>query len=200
MISALFQQISDESAAIAARVKPAVVQITDGRGSIGAGMIWHADGLIITNAHVVDNREVGVILNDAREFPAQVIALDREQDLAALAITADALPVIAIGDSDRVRAGEWVLSLGHPFGIPHALTAGVVIGRGDSLPEMRAGREWIALGVHLRPGHSGGPTVNIRGEVIGVNTMITGPEVGFAIPVNTVKAFLKRTVGLHATA
>jgi serine protease Do len=200
MVGHLLQQFSDETAALAARVKPAIVQITNGRGSIGAGTVWHADGMIITNAHVVENREVSVVFSDGRAFAAQLITLDRDEDLAALAVPAHGLETLPVGDSDRVRAGEWVLSLGHPFGIPHALTAGVVIGRGDSLPEMAVGREWIALGVHMRPGHSGGPTVNIRGEIIGVNTMITGPEVGFAIPVNTVKRFLKRTVGLHATA
>lgn len=196
----LLKLFSDDTAQIADQVRPSLVQIIGQRGSVGAGTIWHSDGLIVTNAHVLVEDDMRILLADGREFEAQIVASDRDEDVAALAITASGLPTIPVGDSDRVRAGEWIISLGHPFGIPHALTAGTVIGRGANLPEMRAGKEWIALGVHLRPGHSGGPTVNTRGEIIGINTMISGPEVGFAVPVNTVKNFLKRTVGLYKTA
>jgi len=81
-----------------------------------------------------------------------------------------------------------------------AMTAGVVIGAGADLPEMRPGREWIALNLTLRPGHSGGPLVDTDGRLLGVNTMITGPEVGFAIPVHVVKGFLKSTLGSNVSA
>jgi S1-C subfamily serine protease len=196
----LLAQFSDEMAAVAAKARRSVVRIVGQQGSIGAGTIWHADGLIITNAHVVSQGEVAVMLPDQTDtaYRAQVIASDREQDIAALAIEAVNLPTIAIGDSHRVRAGEWVMALGHPWGVRDAMTAGIIIGTGADLPEMPSGREWLALGLHLRPGHSGGPLLNVNGEIIGINTMITGPEVGFAIPVHVVKAFLKESLGAQA--
>jgi serine protease Do len=128
-------------------------------------------------------------------YTTKVLASDRGQDIAALAIEARDVPTIKLGDSRNIRAGEWVMALGHPWGLRDSLTAGVVIGKGVDLPEMQPGREWLALGLHLRPGHSGGPLLNVKGELIGINTMITGPEVGFAIPVHVVKHFLKETLG-----
>lgn len=196
----LLAQFSDEMAEVAAKARRSVVRIVGAQGSIGAGTIWHSDGLIITNAHVVSHGDVSVLLahEAGNPHPAQVIAYDREQDVAALYIDATNLPTIPVGDSRKVRTGEWVMALGHPWGIRDALTAGVVIGSGANLPEMPAGREWLALGLHLRPGHSGGPLLNVEGEIIGINTMITGPEVGFAVPVHVVKHFLKNTIGTQA--
>jgi serine protease Do len=196
----LLALLSDEIAEIAAKARPSVVRVVGAQGSIGAGTIWHSDGLIITNAHVVSRGEVAVLLSEeaTTAYPAQIIAYNREQDIAALYIEAINLPKITIGDSRRVRTGEWVMALGHPWGVRDSMTAGVVIGTGVDLPEMQSGREWLALGLHLRPGHSGGPLLNVNGEIIGINTMITGPEVGFAIPVHTVKAFLKATIGSQA--
>lgn len=209
----LFQQLSDEMASVADQVRQAIVQITDGNGSIGAGTIWHADGLIITNAHVVQGingrgqmrgrtqgRQLAVILPDGRRLPASVLAMDENNDLAALAVDASNLPTIEAGESQDLRPGEWVMALGHPWGVRDAMTAGVVIGAGANLPEMQPGREWIALNLTLRPGHSGGPLVNIKGQLIGVNTMISGPEVGFAVPAHVVKAFLKESLGTKGPA
>ncbi|GAB4512237.1 MAG: hypothetical protein OHK0046_11460 [Anaerolineae bacterium] len=203
-MSGLLQQWSDAMADTSAAVRRSLVQITDGRGSIGAGTIWHSDGLIMTNAHVVAERNrrqqvqlrnLTVVVPDGREFPATVLAMDVENDLAALSINADNLPTITLGDSRQVRAGQYVMALGHPWGVRDALTAGVVIGVGAELPEMLPGREWIALNLQLRPGHSGGPLVDTEGRLIGINTMISGPEVGFAVPVHIVKQFLKDALG-----
>lgn len=191
----LIQQFNDEMANIVERIRPSVVRVSDQHGNAGAGTIWHSDGLIVTNAHVIARGGLQVMLEDGRKLPAQVLAQDKENDVAALAIDANDLPTIDLGDSRQVRAGQWVLALGHPWGVPHVLTAGVVIGAGDDLPEMQSGREWIALGLKLRPGHSGGPLVDVEGRLIGVNTMISGPDVGFAIPVHVIKAFLKDTLG-----
>lgn len=194
-----------DSANIVAAAIPSVVRIASDEGSLGAGTIWHSDGLIITNAHVVLARGNGAVrrlrveLADGRQFNAQVIARDEREDLAALAIAASGLKAIALGDSQRARVGEWVLALGHPWGIADSLTAGIIIGAGDNLPE-QAGREWLALSLQLRPGHSGGPLLNASGALIGINTMIAGPNVGFAIPIHRVKAFLKETLGQAATA
>lgn len=202
----LLKQLSEDMADTYSAVQRSLVQITDGNGSIGAGTIWHEDGLIVTNAHVVAERSprgdvrmrnLSVILPDGREFPAQVLATDLENDLAAMSIEADNLPVITPGDSRQVRAGQYVMAMGHPWGIRDSLTTGVVIGIGADLPEMLPGREWIALNLRLRPGHSGGPLVDTDGNLIGINTMITGPEVGFAIPLHIVKAFLKKALGAN---
>lgn len=203
-MSTLFQQWSETMADVTAEAQRALVQITDGRGSIGAGTIWHSDGLIVTNAHVVTDydrrglmrmRELHVVLPDGRQLPASVLAVDAEKDLAALAVNASDLPTVEPGDSQALRPGEWVLALGHPWGVRDALTAGVVIGAGDNLPEMQPGREWIALNLTLRPGHSGGPLVNTAGRVVGMNTMISGPEVGFAVPAHVIKTFLREALG-----
>lgn len=182
------------------RVHQALVQISNGRGA-GAGTIWHADGLIITNAHVVRGRHnLKATLPDGRTLPAQVIAYDQDLDLAALSVDADNLPTIEIGDSRTLKAGQIVTAVGHPWGIKGSITTGVVIGQGSELPEMQPGREWIAVDLHMRPGHSGGPLVDSEGRVIGINTMITGPDVGFAIPVQVVKAFLKEALNAQKIA
>jgi len=209
MNNPILQQLSEEMADISANVQRALVSITDRNGSIGAGTIWHSDGLIITNAHVVAERnhrgqvtmrQLGVTLPDQSHVPAQLLAMSVENDIAALAVSAINLPTVKIGDSKQVRAGQWVMALGHPWGVRDSLTAGVVIGMGGDLPEMRPGREWIALDLQLRPGHSGGPLFNTAGELIGINTMISGPEVGFAIPSHIVKAFLKESLGQNVSA
>ena len=208
----ILQAFSDEMATIASTTQRALVQITDGQNSIGSGTIWHSDGLIITNAHVIvergmirrgpygrvpvnRQRDVHIVLGDGRSLPVKVLAVDEENDLAAISVDGSDLPTIAVGDSNSVKAGQWVMAMGHPWGVIDSITAGVVIGVGADLPEIPTGREWIALNLHLRPGHSGGPLVDIDGNLIGVNTMITGPEVGFAIPAHTVKRFLKDKLG-----
>jgi S1-C subfamily serine protease len=191
----VLQQLNDRLAANVEQVRASLVQISNGRGA-GAGTIWHSDGLIITNAHVVrGHHHLNVTLPDGRTLPSEIIAYDEDQDLAALAVQASGLPTIALGDSRDLRPGQWVMAVGHPWGVQGAITSGVVIGAGADLPEMRTGREWIALSLHMRPGHSGGPLVNAAGQIVGINTMITGPDVGFAIPVQTVKRFLKATIG-----
>ena len=127
-----------------------------------------------------------------------MIAYNESVDLAALSVDARDLPTSEIGDSRRLKPGQWVMAVGHPWGVKGAVTSGVVIGTGAHLPEMgqmQPNREWIALSLHMRPGHSGGPLVDSAGRVVGINTMITGPDVGFAIPVQTVKTFLKETIG-----
>jgi serine protease Do len=172
------------------------VQISDGQGN-GAGTIWHPDGLIVTNAHVIaGRRSLRVTLADGRTFPAQVLAQDRNRDLAALAISTSGLPTIELGDSRRLQAGQWVFALGHPWGVIGAVTAGIVIGMGSEWPEMPpSGQDWVVVSLHVRPGNSGGPLVDVQGRLVGINTMMTGPEVGVAIPVQVAKSFLRETLG-----
>ncbi|MBI5301054.1 MAG: trypsin-like peptidase domain-containing protein [Chloroflexi bacterium] len=192
-------QLNAEMSDAIAGARRSLVEIRNGRGA-GSGIVWRSDGLIVTNAHVVAGRHhLNVILPDKREFPARVLALDTQHDLAALAIDARDLPAIELGDARGIQAGEWVMALGHPWGVIGAVTSGIVIGEGAQFPEMPAsGREWVVVSLHLRPGHSGGPLLDKQGKLVGINTMITGPDVGVAIPVNVAREFLRRA-GLAET-
>lgn len=200
-MSDLWQQLNGDLSAIVEKVRRSLVQISNGRGSAGAGTIWHADGLIITNAHVIaGHHTLKVTLPDGRILPARLLAADPNQDLAALSVEANDLPTVILGESKQLRPGQWVLALGHPWGVLGAATAGIVIDTGTP-PEMPRNRgEFLQVGLHLRPGHSGGPLVDDQGRLVGINTMITGPEVGLAVPVHTVKSFLRQALGSTSPA
>lgn len=162
------------------------------RTSLGSGFIMSADGYIITNNHVVkDADEVIVRLNDRREFVAKVIGTDERSDIAVLKIDAKSLPILKIGDSSKLKVGEWVLAIGSPFGFDHSVTQGIISAMGRSLPNENY-VPFIQTDVAINPGNSGGPLFNLQGEVIGVNSQIysrTGGYMGmsFAIPINVVK-------------
>jgi serine protease Do len=196
-MSSVLQLLNNDLSTIVTQTQRSLVRVLNGNGA-GAGTIWHSDGLIITNAHVVArSRSLEVALPDGRTFPAAIVARDDSHDLAALAIQAHDLPTIEPGDSNQLYPGQWVMALGHPWGVADAVTGGIVIGAGADLIELSAstGRDWVAVSLHLRPGHSGGPLIDVDGRLVGVNTLMTGPDVGAAVPVNTVKAFLKREIG-----
>ena len=181
-------------------VKRSLVVIRSGGRGIGAGSIWHASGLIITNAHVASQGNLEVSLPCGTDLPARVLAMDKEQDIAVLDVDAQDLPAVELGDSRNLAAGQWVMALGHPLGVQGAVSRGVVIGigpgAGPDLPEAPGeGREWIAASLSLRPGHSGGPLVDAQGRLVGINTVMAGPQVGLAIPVHVVKKFLKEHLG-----
>ena len=162
------------------------------RTSLGSGFIMSDDGYIITNNHVVkDADEIIVRLNDRREFIAEVIGADERSDLAVLKIESKRLPTLKLGDSSRLKVGEWVLAIGSPFGFDHSVTQGIISAMGRSLPNENY-IPFIQTDVSINPGNSGGPLFNLQGEVIGVNSQIysrTGGYMGmsFAIPVNVVK-------------
>jgi len=189
----LLQQLNDDLTANVEKARRSLVEIRNGHGGAGAGIVVRADGLVITNAHVIGRRSLKVTLPDGRALPARLIAYDRDHDLAALGVDARDVPAIELGDSKNLRPGQWVMSIGHPWGVAGAVTAGVLIGSGAEFPEMRTGgRTFIAASLHLRPGHSGGPMIDGEGKLVGVNTMINGPDVGMAIPVDIVNAFVKQ--------
>jgi serine protease Do len=194
-MSNLLQQLNFEMAGVVSQVRRSLVQIRDGRGGAGAGTLWHSDGLIMTNAHVVQRDRVEVALADGRILPGRLLARDPETDLAALTIEGRDFPTIELGDSKNLRPGQWVLALGHPWGVVGAVSAGPVINVGlpPELPHLS--REFVQAGLQLRPGHSGGPMVDVQGRLIGINTMITGPEVGLAVPLHVVKTFLRDYLG-----
>ncbi|HEX3060001.1 MAG TPA: Do family serine endopeptidase, partial [Usitatibacter sp.] len=160
---------------------------------LGSGFIVSADGFIVTNAHVVENAdEINVRLNDKREYKAKVIGVDTRSDVAVIKIDATGLPTVKIGDMTKVRVGEWVVAIGSPFGFANTVTAGIVSAKsrenlsGD--PNLDA-VPFIQTDVAVNPGNSGGPLLNMRGEVIGINSQIfsrTGSFAGisFAIPID----------------
>lgn len=154
---------------------------------VGSGFILSADGYVLTNAHVVDGAdEVFVTLTDKREFKAKVLGADTRTDVAVLKIEGDKLPFLLMGDSDKIRAGEWVIAIGSPFNLENTVTAGIISAKardtGEYLP-------LIQSDVAVNPGNSGGPLINMRGEVIGINSQIAtlsggSNGISFAVPIN----------------
>jgi len=155
----------------------------------GSGFIVSADGLILTNAHVVDGaQEVTVRLTDRREFRAKVLGADRKTDIAVIRIDAKNLPTVKLGDPGAIKVGEPVLAIGSPYGFENSATAGIVSAKSRSLPDGDI-VPFIQTDVAVNPGNSGGPLFNIRGEVIGINSQIysrSGGYMGisFAIPID----------------
>jgi serine protease Do len=161
--------------------------------SLGSGFIISHDGYIFTNNHVVEQADkILVKLSDGKEYEAKVIGRDAKTDIALIKIKpAESLPVAEIGDSERVRVGEWVLAIGNPFGLEQTVTAGIVSAKGRVIG---AGPydNFIQTDASINPGNSGGPLFNMEGKVIGINTAIVaqGQGIGFAIPVNMAKSIL----------
>ncbi len=157
--------------------------------SLGSGFIVGADGHILTNAHVVDGAdEVMVKLADKREFKAKVLGADKRTDVALIKIEASNLQVAKLGDSARLKVGEWVVAIGSPFGFENTVTAGIVSAKGRSLQHENF-VPFIQTDVAINPGNSGGPLFNMKGEVVGVNSQIysrSGGSMGlsFAIPID----------------
>ena len=196
----LLSQINDEMSAVVDGARRCLVQVHNGRRGAGAGTILHADGLIITNAHVVKRQSPKVTLEDGRTLPARLLTYDEDLDLAAVTVEARDLPTIELGRRGQLRPGQWVMALGHPWGVTGATTAGMVIDVGRPLEGLPYQGELIQVGLHLRPGHSGGPMVDGNGRLVGINTMISGPEVGLAVPIHSVKRFLKGNLGSAAAS
>ena len=162
----------------------------------GSGVIISEDGLIVTNNHVVSGAtEIEVTIGDKKTFKADIIGTDPATDVALLKIDAKGLPTIPMGNSDELRLGEWVLAIGSPYGLTSTITAGIVSAKGRSMPNYSGEfkiESFIQTDAAVNPGNSGGALVNIKGELVGINTAIisqTGSYAGysFAVPVNIVK-------------
>ncbi len=178
--------------AIFERVKPSVVQIhTEGRGG-GTGIIWHQDGRILTNNHVVarDDAKVQILLSDGRTLPARVLYRNQQLDLALLKAEGDALQPLPAGDSTQLRVGEWVFALGHPWGQRWVLTAGVVSAVSTIKLAENLSTRYIKSDVGLAPGNSGGPLLDADGNFIGINAMIFGGDLAVSIPSEVVSNWL----------
>ena len=157
----------------------------------GSGFIIDQEGYILTNEHVVHKAEkIKVTLSDGREFDGKVIGSDTTSDMAIVKIKADHLPMVTLGDSDKLRVGEIVVAIGNPYGLQQTVTMGVVSAEGRSIPvEGHTYRNFIQTDTAINPGNSGGPLLNTKGEVVGINTAIIAyaQGIGFAIPINIAK-------------
>jgi putative serine protease PepD len=203
------QLVSDEGTAkqVYDGAKDAVAYISaaspQGQGT-GSGFVVSSDGMIVTNAHVVDGAtQVAVkIGTDGEQLPAEIVGIDPSQDLALLDVDADDLPTLELGDSDGVEVGDATYAIGNPYGLDHTLTTGVVsaLDRDLQAPDGATISGGIQTDAAINPGNSGGPLLDASGKVIGVNSQIaTGgnPEggnvgIGFAIPSNTVASFVEQ--------
>lgn len=212
---------SEETARLAERARRSVAQVQLGQRGIGSAIIWEAgapdasgeaEATVITNAHVVAagrSERLTLKLSDEREIEGRLVALDPERDLAALRVRARNLAPATIGDSSAIRVGELVMAVGNPLGLEGAVTTGVVAAhapadpdldlepaepeRGPMRPRNRFARlPLVQADIRLYPGNSGGPLLDARGRVIGVNTMVGG-GMGFAVPSNIVARFLRES-------
>jgi len=166
---------------------------------MGSGFVVQPDGVILTNAHVVEGAdEVRVKLADRREFKGKIIGLDKATDIAVVKIDAKGLTTVKLGDPSKIRVGEWVVAIGSPFGFENTVTSGIVSGTSRSLPE-GSYVPFIQTDAAVNPGNSGGPLFNMKGEVIGINSAIysrTGGYMGlaFAIPIDVAKTVEEQLV------
>ena len=150
----------------------------------GSGVIWSGDGTIVTNAHVASRPEAEVVLSDGRRFAARVERRDERRDLALLRIDASGLPAAAVRDPSELRVGEVLVAVGHPLGIPNALTMGIA-----HAAVSEGSRRFVQADLRLAPGNSGGPLADVRGRVVGINSMVVG-GLALAVPADDVQRFV----------
>lgn len=169
--------------------------------SLGSGVIVDAaEGLVVTNHHVIDNaREILVTLTDGREFEAEIVGQDPEADVAVIRIEASDLTELRWADSEVLRVGDFVVAIGNPFGLGQTVTSGIVSALGRSGLGIEEIEDFIQTDASINPGNSGGALVNLRGELVGINTAIVGPSggnvgIGFAIPSNMAKGLMEQLV------
>ena len=197
------QAASSAGARMVEGARESVVQVASGGRGAGAGVIWDKSGLVLTNDHVLPKGRRGgetrVALRDGRSFDVEIVKRSRELDLALLRLgDAGELPAAPVGDSDALRVGELVYAIGHPWGNPGAVTAGIVGGLGVPGGPGRGrrrgpGTRYVRSDVVLAPGNSGGPLLNARGEVVGINAMIFG-RTALSIPSNAAAAWVAEPV------
>jgi serine protease Do len=167
---------------------------------LGSGVIVDKDGYVLTNNHVVkDADEIKIKLSDKREFKGKVVGTDQKTDLAVIKIEADHLPVLKLGDSDKLGVGETVIAVGNPFGLNQTVTSGIVSATGRANVGIADYEDFIQTDAPINPGNSGGALVNVRGELVGVNTAIFSTSggyqgIGFAIPSNMAKVVMESLI------
>ncbi len=167
---------------------------------LGSGVIVDKRGYILTNSHVVMNAdEIKVKLADKREFKGKVVGIDQKTDLAVIKIESENLPVIRLGDSDKLKVGETVIAIGNPFGLNQTVTSGIVSATGRANVGIADYEDFIQTDAPINPGNSGGALVNVRGEIVGINTAIFSTSggyqgIGFAIPSNMAKVVMESLI------
>ena len=169
----------------------------DARAS-GSGVIVDPKGYILTNNHVIENAdEIIVRLSDSRKFPARLIGHDPKTDLAVLKIEAPApLPTAELGDSDRLRVGQWAIAIGNPFGLDRTVTVGIISATARTHVGVATYENFIQTDASINPGNSGGPLLNLDGRVVGINTAIvaSGQGIGFSIPINQARDVMRQLI------
>jgi serine protease Do len=194
----LFDDLQDVIISVSNTIKPAVVhiEVVQKSGqfkykSLASGLIVDEQGYILTNDHVVDKAQsITVTLPSKIEYPAEIIGTDKQTDLAVIQVkTQESLFVAKLGNSDEVKVGEWVIAVGNPYGFDRTVSFGIVSGKGRVFPnlplETQLINDFIQTDAAIDPGSSGGPLVNLKGEVIGINSIGFGRGQGFTIPINT---------------
>ena len=207
----IIQALQESLIKASEKVAPAVVNIrtvqftTDFLFNIvpqegqGSGVIFSKEGYILTNEHVIHGaRQINVVLPDGREFQGKLVGSDPRVDLAVIKISASDLPVAKLGDSDRLKSGEFCIAIGNPFGLQNTVTFGVIsaTGRNIGAAPGKILENLIQTDAPINPGNSGGPLINFSGEVIGINTAIIpyAQGIGFAIPINTAKEIIDELI------
>jgi serine protease Do len=187
-------RITQQATAMLQRVQRSLVQVVDEPRGAGAGIIWRQDGIILTNHHVVagTHGRLEVRLTSGERYPAQVLALHQEVDLAILKVDARGLPVALVADSRDLRVGQFVFAVGHPWGQPGVATAGIISALSKVVTQQGKEVPIIRSDSLLAPGNSGGPLVNAAGGVVGINTMIIGGDQGVSIPSHLAQAFVEQ--------
>jgi serine protease Do len=165
---------------------------------LGTGFVYDKSGLVLTNNHVVeDGTEISVKFADSREVPAKIVGRDKPADVAVLRVEDRALSALRLGDSDAVEVGDWVVAIGNPFGLSHTVSAGILSAKGRTHEDVKGLDEFgyfnfLQTDAAINQGNSGGPLLNLQGEVVGINSAIraNANNIGFAIPINMVKELL----------
>jgi serine protease Do len=196
---------------LAAQADPAVVFVRtlrsrgprqDGEGYIGTAFVFDAEGLILTNYHVVEGAtEIRVAFSEERELVAKIVGSDPPTDIAVLRVEEKGLAHLPLGDSDALRVGDWVVAIGNPFGLSHTVSAGIVSAKGRTSDDLKLGDgtgyyNFIQTDASINLGNSGGPLLDANGNVVGINTAMRARanSIGFAIPINMVKELLPRLI------
>src|SRR6185436_2747579 len=166
--------------------------------STGSGVIVDPSGYILTNNHVIENaQDITVRLSDSRKFTATLVGRDPKTDLAVLKVEAPApLPTAPLGDSERLRVGQWVIAIGNPFGLDRTVTVGIVSATARTRVGVATYENFIQTDASINPGNSGGPLLNLDGRVIGINTAIVaaGQGIGFSIPINEAREVMRQLI------
>jgi len=171
-----------ELGALAEKLRASTVAVRLGRAGHGSGVIWSSDGAIVTNAHVASRERAQVVLSDGRSFEAKLAKRDAGRDLALLRIDATDLPAATVRDPSDLRAGELLVAVGHPLGVPNAISMGIA-------HAPLAGADFVQADLRLAPGNSGGPLADAQGRVVGINSMVAG-GLALAVPAGAVQRFL----------